>query len=116
MKKKNRVLKNHEFSKIIGNGNFVKTPSFILYWKPRRQDHSRVGISVGKKMGNAPERNKIKRQVRAMVDSIFHFNEDYDTICIVRPVYRKKTYEENLAQLRSAYPRLGRQRKGMEKE
>lgn len=99
MKKEFRVCKNQEFSSIIQHHSFVKSSSFVLYYKKKKYDHARVGISVGKKLGNAVKRNKVKRQVRMMVDSLFHFQEEYDCICIVRPVYGRYNYEKNLAQL-----------------
>ncbi len=42
-----------------------------------------------------------------MVDCIFQFDEDYDTILIIRPVYARHSYQENLEELRSARKRLG---------
>ena len=69
-------------------------------------EHARIGISVGKKLGNAVQRNKIKRQVRSMVDSLFDFSEAYDAILIVRPVYTKKSYQENLDDLKKVKNRV----------
>lgn len=96
MKKKNRVCKNHEFSSIIGKRKFVKSGPFVLYFVPRKESYARVGISVGKKLGNAVVRNKTKRQVRSMVDTLFDFQEVYDAVLIVRPEYHKNSYEQNL--------------------
>lgn len=95
MKKKYRVCKNYEFSSIMNEKNYYACPSFVIYVKPRILDHARVGISVGKKMGKAIIRNKIKRQVRMMVDEIYDFTEDFDTIIIVRPKYHEENYGNN---------------------
>ena len=106
MKKIYRVCKSYEFNEILNEKNFYANPSFVIYVKPRALEHARVGISVGKKLGNAVCRNKIKRQVRSMVDDIFDFNEEYDLIIIVRPAYHKKSYKENFDELKINKRRL----------
>ena len=95
MKKKYRVCKNHEFSAIMKEKQFYACPAFVIYVKPRALDHARVGISVGKKLGNAVQRNRVKRQVRMMVDEIYDFNEEFDTVLIVRPKYDSENYLNN---------------------
>lgn len=106
MKKEYRILKNYEFAEIIQHRDIVKCPSFICYYELRKQEHARVGISVGKKIGNAVVRNKVKRQVRSMVDSLYSFDENYDIIIIVRPLYLKKTYSENLDEISKVKKRI----------
>ena len=95
MKKQYRVCKNYEFSAILKEKRFYACPSFVIYVRPREKEYARVGISVGKKLGNAVVRNKIKRQVRMMVDEIFAFTEKFDTIIIVRPKYHEENYGNN---------------------
>lgn len=95
MKKKYRVCKNHEFSAIMKEKQFYACPAFVIYVKPRALDHARVGISVGKKLGNAVQRNRVKRQVRMMVDEIYDFNEEFDTVLVVRPKYDCENYLNN---------------------
>lgn len=95
MKKEFRVKKTQEFSEIMNYKKFFACPSFSIYVKPRKEDHARVGLSVGKRMGNAVVRNKIKRQVREMVHDIYTFDENFDTIILVRPKYHEESYQNN---------------------
>lgn len=95
MKKVNRVKKSEEFAKIMNYKKFYTCPSFSIYVKPRAQQQARVGISVGKKLGNAVIRNKVKRQVREMVHDIYNFQENFDTIILVRVKYHEESYRNN---------------------
>ena len=95
MKKEYRVKKSQEFAEIMNYKKFYTCPSFASYVKPRKEDHARVGISVGKKMGKAVVRNKIKRQVRMMVQDIYSFEEKFDTIILVRVKYHEENYINN---------------------
>ena len=61
----------------------------------KKEEHARVGISVGKKLGKAVQRNKIKRQVRMMVQEIYDFSENFDTIILVRVKYKEESYLNN---------------------
>jgi ribonuclease P protein component len=108
MKKAFRVCKNYEFSSIIQNRQFVKSSSFVLYFRKRNEEHSRIGISVGKKLGNAVCRNKVKRQVRSIVDQVFTFEEPYDLIIIVRPNYKTKSFNENLLEMKENQNRVNK--------
>ena len=111
MKKEQRICKNYEFSSIIQNRNFFKSSSYILYFKDRNLEYARVGISVGKKIGNAVQRNRVRRQVRSMVDSLFDFSEAYDVILIVRPSYLTRSYQENLDDLKKVKNRVNQKYK-----
>lgn len=95
MKKEYRVKRNEDFQTIIKKKNSVVSKQFVVYFRSNEFDHSRIGISVSKKLGNAVVRNKIKRQVRSMVDAIFDMNKPIDYIIIVRNHYLYKTFDEN---------------------
>lgn len=101
MKKAYRVRKSEEFAEIMKYKKFYACPSFTLYVKPRKEDHSRIGLSVGKKLGKAHARNKIKRQVRMMCQEIFTFEEEFDAIILVRPGYLQENYINNKKLLES---------------
>ncbi len=95
MKKQFRIKKSEEFAEIMGAKKFYTCPSFVIYVKPRKEDHARLGISVGKKIGNAVVRNKVKRQVRMILHEIFDFNGNFDMILLVRIKYLDENYNTN---------------------
>ena len=103
MKKAYRVKKNEEFEKIITAGNRVTSRRFVLYRYPAVFDHDRVGISAGRKLGNAVERVKIRRQVRMMIQEIFDFKSGNDYILIVRPGYLSGSFADNKKDLSVLY-------------
>ena len=71
MKKKYRVKKNKDYQKVYHKGKSVANRQLVLYLYPQpNQTHFRVGLSVGKKMGNAVQRNKIKRYLRQAVQEL----------------------------------------------
>ena len=77
MKKEFRVRKNEDFSRIIKKKQSMANRSFIIYYLKNDLDHARIGISVSKKLGKAVIRNKIKRQVRMMLQQTINFDDNY---------------------------------------
>ncbi|MFR3062256.1 MAG: ribonuclease P protein component [Holdemanella porci] len=88
--------------------NLLSRRLLFVIFKKRKLDHARVGISVGKKLGNAVCRNKVKRQLRSIVDDIFTFEEGYDLIIIVRPAYANKLFEENKNEMKENQNRINK--------
>lgn len=107
MKKTYRIKKNEDFQTIIKDKNSVSNAKFVVYYK-KNDNHLRVGISVSKKLGNAVVRNKTKRQVRMMVQSIFEKNQRMDFIIIVRNKYLLSSYEENNNDLKYLYNKINK--------
>ena len=62
--KTDRILKRSEFIALSKLGRKVQDTDFIAYFLPGQHDQSRLGITVTKKVGQAVERNRIKRLVR----------------------------------------------------
>ena len=92
----------HGLSRLSPKGkkiNYPDKPMLREQAEKRKEEHARVGISVGKKLGNAVCRNKVKRQVRSMVDHLFNFEEEYDLIIIVRPRYHLQDFAQNEKEL-----------------
>lgn len=70
MKKYETIKSTRKFNDIINKGNKVKSKYFILCSEENKElDFSMFGVAVGKKTGNAVERNKIKRRIRFLIDN-----------------------------------------------
>ena len=65
MRKTWRIKDNKEFQHIFKYGkSFANRQLVVYYINKQNQEHFRVGLSVGKKIGNAVTRNRIKRYLR----------------------------------------------------
>ncbi len=80
MKKIEVVKDQREFDSIIKTSPFEKNKYFLLYNKESDVNFPRFGIAVGTKVGNAVTRNRLKRQIRAIIDKnkkLFSNHRDY---------------------------------------
>jgi len=62
--KADRILKRREFIALSKSGRRVQNTEFIAYFLSAQYNRSRLGVTVTKKVGQAVERNRIKRLVR----------------------------------------------------
>ena len=85
MKKKFVVKEHVDFTNIIQKGKYFKSKHFTIYILNNDKDHYRFGISVGKKVGNAVIRNKVKRQMRMIIDNYKkNYQSGMDYIIIIK--------------------------------
>ncbi|MGX6979274.1 ribonuclease P protein component [Vagococcus elongatus] len=95
MKKKYRIKKETEFREIMNERHSFANKNLVVYIKKREGSFFRVGLSVGKKVGNAVERNKVKRFLRlALTEMREEIDSNYDLILIARPAILTLSYEE----------------------
>ena len=99
MKRSHRILKDTDFKKIIANKLFSKSTQFLIYGFKQSLGVSRFGLSVSKKIGNAVARNRIKRQLRMMIQQQIDLNQSTDYVIIVRSEYLKKDFADNQTNL-----------------
>lgn len=86
MNKKNRIKKNEDFSRVFREGTSTANRQFVVYTLNKDgQSYFRVGLSVSKKLGNAVERNHIKRYIRqALLELNTDLYENKDYVVIAR--------------------------------
>ncbi|WP_152657454.1 ribonuclease P protein component [Oceanobacillus sp. CFH 90083] len=95
MKKQFRIKKNEEFQATFKNGNSFANRQLVIYYRKKEgQKHFRIGLSVGKKIGNAVVRNRIKRLLRASFQALEQdIKPCYDIVIIARNQTKTMDYE-----------------------
>jgi ribonuclease P protein component len=96
----------------VANGARINSSAFTL--QSRRRDDLgpiRVGFTVTKKNGNAPERNRIRRRLRAAVHALdtMAMRPHHDYVLVGRRAALTCDFSTMLDDLRSALQRVDRQ-------
>ena len=93
MKKLNIVKKNRDFSRIIKNNRPIKSNLFVIYLEKNTNDIYKFGISASKKVGNAVTRNRVKRQIKSILDKNIYKN-NFNCIIIIKKDIIDKSFDE----------------------
>ena len=99
---------NHIFRRLYRNGNQAANRYLVLYCRPNHLKENRVGITVGKKLGKAVTRNRVRRRLR----EIYRLHErqiarGYDLVVVSRVRARTADYHQLEAAFLSACAQLG---------
>lgn len=96
MRKSYRVKKEADFQNVFTRGQSCANRKFVVYQiKKPGQKHFRVGLSVGKKIGNAVMRNQVKRYIRqSLLELKPQLPRDVDFIVIARPGAEQLNFHE----------------------
>ena len=70
MKFSSSLKLNHIFRRLYHTNGFA-SPCLVLYARKNRTQENRVGITVGKKLGKAHIRNRVRRRIR----EVYRLNE-----------------------------------------
>lgn len=107
MKKAYRVKSDKDFQGVFQKGKSFANRQFVVYVlaKPD-QDHFRLGVSVGKKIGNAVIRNRIKRKMRQAVfelDQAGLIKDSVDFVVIARPPAKDMSVDQCIKSLKHVF-------------
>ena len=103
MKKKNIIKKYLEYKEILNLRKFKRNALFIIYFRKNDYGYTRIGLLVSKKNGNAVIRNKIKRQIRSMIDQLTDYTKNIDLIILISKNYDIYKYNENFEILKNIF-------------
>ena len=99
MQKYLSLNENTDFQRVYYRGKSKAKPALVVYAFKNRVGICRVGITTSKKIGNAVERNRSRRIIRAACQSVFRDYEisgNYDFVFVSRSKtkYLKSTQVE----------------------
>ena len=83
MKKRDIVKSNILFNDIIQKGIRNANKYFVICRVSKNEEKNNYGIAVGKKVGNAVTRNKIKRQIRNIIDNNYKSFPNFHNYIII---------------------------------
>lgn len=108
MKVINRIKDNQQFVFTVRKGNVLKHNPFIIHFINNDVNVCRIGISVNKKIGNAVTRNRVKRQTRAMCDSLVNYtSHTFDVVIIIKPDFLNNSFDDNKVILNDLLSKIG---------
>ena len=80
-----RLRSPREFQRVRKRGRSWTTPYLVLVKHPNQLDHNRYGFAVGRRVGKAARRNRVKRWMRESVRPRHStLRQGYDVILIAR--------------------------------
>ncbi|HEY5199172.1 MAG TPA: ribonuclease P protein component [Solirubrobacteraceae bacterium] len=103
-----RLSRSAEFDRVYRQGRSVANKYLVLYAFPRADaDLPRLGLSVGRKVGGAVERNRVKRLLReAFGERQASAWAGYDVVVVARPPSRELAASEGLRGIQAAVGEL----------
>jgi ribonuclease P protein component len=88
-RKRRRLSRSGEFERVYREGRSHASRHLVVYAFPRAEDdhaEPRLGVSVGRKLGGAVERNRMKRLLReAFWATAGDLREAHDFVIVARP-------------------------------
>lgn len=101
-RKHERVRKRKDYSRIYKNGARLYSENFLVLIHPNEEGTRRLGITVGKRIGNSVKRNRIKRLLR----EFFRLHKDSlpagaDIVITVRKDVSARSLQEITRELES---------------
>lgn len=76
---------NRDFLTLYKKGKYIVSKVAVLYYKKNRLPYNRLGVTAGKKVGNAVHRNRAKRIIRqAYRENELNFPIGYDFVIVAR--------------------------------
>jgi ribonuclease P protein component len=106
MRREQRLTRGSDFEKTRAEGIRASDRLFVLGAGQSGIAVTRFGLAVSRRVGGAVVRNRLKRRIRAALDSL-QFVEGWNVVVSARPAAAEASYHEIEASLRRLGGRLG---------
>ncbi len=102
------IKRNRDFKSLYRSGKSSVDPYLVVYCRKNRRGESRLGISVGTKVGKAVCRNRVRRRIReAYRLSERRIRPGYDIIVVARVRAAAAAYRDIETSLLNLCGKLG---------
>ena len=106
-KKDDRILKRSEFLELTRSGRKVQNDCFVALFQEGRLEHSRLGITVTRKVGKAALRSRIKRLVREYFRlNRRHLNQNWDINIVAKKKAAELSAEKVFSSLQDLFEQI----------
>jgi ribonuclease P protein component len=106
---KSQTLKeNKDFRRLYYRGKSVATPCLVTYVMKAKSGGVRYGITTSKKIGNAVERNRSRRVIRAALQELEgSITGNWDIVFVARSKTSKVKMQRVLSEMTEHFEKLG---------
>lgn len=97
------IKSNKDFMRAYKKGKFTANKFISVYYFPNRSPYNRIGITTSKKVGNAVQRNRARRIIKAAYRNLENmFPIGFDIVFVARPdiIFQKSTNIEKFIKQR----------------
>ena len=95
MKREFRITRSIDFKRVRRLGKPYAHPLVVLIATSTENENSRAGFITGKSIGNAVKRNRVKRQLKAVLSEFLpYFIKKSDVLVIAREPVTQASYQD----------------------
>ena len=104
---KNTLKLNKDFKRLYYRGKCVACHNVVIYAQKSRLDMCRVGLTCGKSVGGAVQRNRAKRLMRECYRTLSpRIQGNFDIVIVAKSKISDKKCDEVLRDVKYAFKKL----------
>jgi ribonuclease P protein component len=106
--KSHTLKENKDFRRLYYRGKSMSAPTVVTYAMKSRCKGTRIGITTSKKIGNAVERNRSRRVIRAAFSQLeSRLNGNWDIVFVARTKTSQVKMQDVLKDMQKQLLQLG---------